>query len=115
MTTQTEVLVLSQQDYRENDSLLKVITKDKGMLTFVAKGLNKINSKNRMGALPYGKSLFFYDEKEGKDLQSLQQAQSLVNRYKIHEDLEKSTCASFLVEISDAILKHEQDFDILAE
>lgn len=115
MTTQTEVLVLSQQDYRENDSLLKVITKDKGLLTFVAKGLNKINSKNRMGALPYGKSLFFYDEKEGKDLQSLQQAQSIVNRYKIHEDLEKSTCASFLVEISDAILKHEQDFDILAE
>lgn len=115
MKTETEVIILSSQDYRESDSLLRVLSKDKGLCTFVAKGLNKINSKNRMGALPYGKSIFLYDEKEGKDIQSLQSAQSLINRYKIHEDLEKSSLASFVVEIADSLLKHEQDFEILED
>ncbi len=115
MKTETEVIILSSQDYRESDALIRVLSIDKGLLTFVAKGLNKINSKNRMGALPYGKSLFFYDEKEGKDIQSLQTAQSLINRYKIHEDLEKSTLASFVVECADTLLKHEQDITILED
>lgn len=115
MKTETEVLILSTQDYRESDSLIRCLSKEKGLITFVAKGLNKINSKNRLATLPYGKSLFLYEEKENKDIQSLQSAQSIINRYKIHEDLEKSTCSSFVVEIADSLLKHEQDFDILED
>lgn len=115
MKIETEVIILSQQDYRESDVLIRTISKDKGLITFVAKGLNKINSKNRFATMPYGQSLFLYDEKEGKDIQSLQSGESVINRYKIHEDLEKSSCASFVVEMSEQLLKHEQDPNLILD
>lgn len=109
MNDQTEVIVLSLTDYKEKDALVKVFSKDKGLLTFVARGLNAMESKNRMACLPYGLSEFLYDDHETKGLQNLKSAQSLELRYKIQEDLEKSSIASLVVELSELVLSSSVD------
>lgn len=109
MNDQSTVMVLSQTEYKESDALVKVLSKELGLVTFIAKGLSKINSKNRMGCLPYGESLFMYDLNELSNLQVLHTAQSLFPNLKIHDDLEKSSIASLVVELSELLLKNETD------
>ncbi len=109
MNDTSNVLVLSQSEYKESDALVRVLSKELGLVTFIAKGLSKINSKNRMGCLPYGESSFMYDLNELSNLQVLHTAQSLSPNLKIHEDLEKSSIAALVVELSELLLKNETD------
>lgn len=111
MNDKTEVIVLSLMDYKEKDSLVKVFSREKGILTFVARGLNAMESKNRMACLPYGLSQFLYDDHETKGLQSLKTAQSLESRYKIQDDLEKSSIASLIVELTDLLMTSNLDLN----
>lgn len=115
MKDQTEVIILSSSDYKEADAMLRVLSKEFGLRTFIAKGLNKINSKNRMACLTYGTSLFHYDLNEMHDLQILQSAESLHNRYLISEDLEKSSIASLVSELTELLLKNETEHALLDE
>ena len=115
MKDQLEVIILSQENYRESDVLLKVITQEYGLLTFVAKGLNKMASKNRVGTLVYSSSLFMFDFKERSDIQSLQNAQVISNRYHITENLEKSSVAALVSELVVQLLKHENDQEIISD
>lgn len=46
MNDKIKAIVLRKTDYKENDVLLYVLSKDKGILTFIAKGAKKITSKH---------------------------------------------------------------------
>jgi recombinational DNA repair protein (RecF pathway) len=41
MNDSLNVLILSQNDYKENDALVKTFSLEKGVVTFIAKGLLK--------------------------------------------------------------------------
>lgn len=113
MKDHIDVIILSQESYRESDVLLKVLTQNSGILTFVAKGLNKMSSKNRVGTLVYSSSDFLFNLKERSDIQNLQSVQVISNRYHIAENLERSSVAAVLIELTILLLKNESDLQII--
>lgn len=115
MKDELKVIVLSQTDYKEADALVKVFSSTFGLQTFVAKGLSKINSKNRLGCLTYNTSLFHFDINEVHSLQVLQTADCLKNRYEITESIEKSSIASLLSELTELLLRNESESDFLED
>lgn len=91
-------IVLAQSDYRENDALLSVLTQQ-GKLRFVARGVQKITSKNA-GALFVGsESLFTLQMREGSELHTLKQARLLKSRRRIMQSLRKQALASLYCEL----------------
>lgn len=96
--------VLKQSDYKDYSVILTVLTKEYGKLSIVASGIRKPTSKNAGRVLPYTKSEFLIDYKQGKTIFTLKNV-SLIQTYKIiHLDLNLSTCASMMSEITDAFL-----------
>lgn len=61
-------LILKKMDYKENDEMIKVLTKEYGLLTFIAKGTKKITSKNRNLLNPFMEIEILFDYVENKDL-----------------------------------------------
>lgn len=59
-------IVLKESDYRENDSLVQVLSKDYGYFSLVLKGSKKINSQNKV--FPLCIYEFIIDYKETKDI-----------------------------------------------
>ncbi len=103
-------IILKQQDYRENDALLFVYVHDIGKMTFVARGIRKMNSKNASACLPFTESEFLYDHKEGSSIQSLHQASIIQSHRKIREDFKKNCYASVVCEMIDKIMD-ENEYD----
>ena len=46
MNNVCEGIVLRQREFKDNDVILQVLTKEEGTLSFVAKGIQKAKSKN---------------------------------------------------------------------
>lgn len=109
MNDTSSVIILSLMDYKESDAMVKVFSDDYGLMTFIAKGLQKINSKNRMSCLPYNESSFMFDYKDDSNLQILHQGQMIQSNHGIHDNLEKSSIAALLVELSELLLKNETE------
>lgn len=96
--------VLKQSEYKDYSVILTVLTKEYGKLSIVANGVRKPTSKNAGRVLPYTKSEFLIDYKQGKTIFTLKNV-SLIQTYKnIHFDLNLSTCASMMSEITDAFV-----------
>ncbi len=97
-------LILKQSDYKDYSVILTVLTKEYGKLSIVASGIRKPTSKNAGRVLPYTKSEFLIDYKQEKTIFTLKNV-SLIQSYKnIHFDLNLSTCASMMSEITDAFV-----------
>ena len=111
MNDKLNVIVLDQQEYRENDALVYILSKDKGYRTFLAKGVRKLESKNSYACQPFSFSEFRYDEKEGSDFQLLHEASILDSNRLLRENLVKSTVASVLAEAVLQIVKDGLDAD----
>ncbi len=107
-------IILKQQDYRENDALLTVYVHEYGKMTFVAKGIRKMQSKNAAACLPFTEAELLYDHKEGSSIQTLHQASIKKSHRKIREDFKKNCYASAVCEIIEKILD-ENEFDELSE
>ena len=109
MNDKTNVIVLSSTPYREADALIQVFSWDYGLMTFIAKGLQKINSKNRLICLPYGEAEYQFDLKDDSNLQLLHEGQILQSNHTIHDHLEKSSLAALLVELSVLLVRNETE------
>lgn len=103
------VYVLSQNDYKENDALLKTLSLEKGIVTFIAKGLLKNESKNAASCLPFSESTFTYDEKEGSKLQILHSASLKTSHRALREDINKQTIMSVISELTEQFLNDNYD------
>ena len=111
-------IVIYFQEYKEYDALIHILTKEE-IVPCIAKGVLKINSKNK-GAV----QLFSYSEFEfvddQKTMKVLKHAKLLDSFYSLRNDLNKQTCALYMCECIDkahiccfdllyASLKHLQD------
>ena len=101
MNDVSEGIVLSSMDYREKDTLISVLTREFGRLSFVAKGTMSINSKNAPACLPYTSSEFCFDYREGKTVFPLKTAKIKNSRRQIREDLHLLSFAGLLCELSE--------------
>lgn len=108
-------VILKQQDYRENDALLTVYTYELGKLSFVAKGIRKMSSKNAFACMPFTECEIIYDHKDGSLIQTLHQASILSSHRKIREDFKKNCYASIVCEIIDKIAEEGERDEIMEE
>jgi DNA repair protein RecO (recombination protein O) len=95
----------------EADSLLTLLTKKKGKLTAIAKGVRKPNSRLRGGV-----QLFTYNDillHEGRNLDIVTQSQSLEAFTLMQEDIKALAAAAYWSELLDALtVDGEADLDI---
>lgn len=101
MNDRTLGIVLKQIEYRENDALLTVLTKDHGKLSLVARGIKKMTSKNAVSCMPYCVSEFVLDYQDDKSMFTIKTASLQESNHKIQEDLIKLGVAQVLTELVD--------------
>lgn len=115
MNESLNVLILSQNDYKENDALLKTFSFEKGIVTFIAKGLLKSESKNAAACMPFSESNLTYDDKEGSGLQILHSASLNVSHRALREDLNKQTVMTIICELTEVLLKDTYDQSLVQD
>ena len=102
MNDKIDGFVLSQSDYKENDILMQVMTKEYGLISLVAKAAKKLNSKNHF--LPLCLYEFIIDYKEGKSIFTIHNYK-LLEKYFEEKDIEMM---SFKNVIADLCLKNRE-------
>ena len=115
MNDKLKVIMLSQSDYKDNDAMIQTLSLEKGILTFIAKGLLKSESKNASACLPFSESELTYDEKEGSSLQILHSATIINSHRLLREDLSKQTVMTVISELVSQLLKENYDPKLLNE
>ena len=97
-------IVLSCRSYKESDALVTIYVKDYGKLTFIARGIKKLKSKNAaaLQTLTYCEITFI----PRKGLSLLIKATSLDFYRHIKEDIVLEAYATYLMEF---VLKNEED------
>ena len=74
MNDTVSALILSQSDYRDADVIIRVLTKEYGLLSFIAKGARKMTSKNAGSIIPVTKAEIQFDYKDGQTMFRLKTA-----------------------------------------
>lgn len=105
MKDKIEGLVLAISDYGEKSQIIRVITKDKGYLSFVFKSGNNANKKNKI--LPLSQYYFYCDYKEHKQLFTLHNRDLIKSFYA--SDLETMTFKQVFMEIIEKIKVDNSD------
>lgn len=96
----TEALILRSRKYLEADSLLTLLTKKKGKISAIAKGVRKPNSRLRGGV-----QLFTLNDvllNEGRNLDIVTQSQSLEAFTLLQEDYKAMAMAAYWGELLDS-------------
>ena len=91
-----EAVVLKQIPYKDNDMILHVYTKDYGKLSFVAKGIRKLTSKNARASSPMMISEFSVNLKKG--LSTLIKASPINYLRHIKESIESEIVGNYILE-----------------
>ena len=106
---QTEAVVLRSRKYLEADCLLTLLTKEKGKLSAIAKGVRKSKSKLRGGVQVFTlNDMLLY---RGRNLDTVTQSQCLETFAPLQEDLRSVAAASYWSELLDS-LTPERERDI---
>lgn len=106
-----EAIVLSRRAYREYDQIITLYTKERGLITLVAKGVKKIQSKNNSALEPF--SYVHVGVAPGKEYDYITSV--MIERYfcSLREDLYKTLVASFICTTLVGILGEEEADPIL--
>jgi DNA repair protein RecO (recombination protein O) len=106
-------IVLKRRDFRENDQMITLYTREKGKISALARGVKKITGKNSAFLEP-----FFYVEAEiipGKDVHHLAKAVGLESYKNIRASLAKSLAAGRVVSLVDRLVEeNERDIKIFS-
>lgn len=111
MVEKIEGIVVSEQAYGETSKIIRILTKDRGVIGVLAKGAKRVKSDlhNLTGKLTYG--YFHMNYKEGK-LSNLVSV-DMINSYKnIRKNISLISYASFLLELSEQVERHSNNDSI---
>ena len=103
MNDKCNALILKQTDYRENDALILAYCENFGLLTFVARGIRKMGSKNAGSLFPFTESELLFDYKEGSDIVALHSAHLLKSYRHVQSDLTCGAIANVIAELAGII------------
>ncbi|HHX96645.1 MAG TPA: DNA repair protein RecO [Clostridia bacterium] len=109
----TETLVLRSVKYREADSLLTLLTKEKGKVKAIAKGVRKINSRLRGGVqlFTHNQMLLYH----GRNLHTVTQSECLEAFAPLQKNMATLTAACYWCELLDTFLPwEEKESDLFA-
>ena len=91
--------VLKNIEYKENDGIITCLT-EQGLVTFKARGINKLTSKNRSSCLLYARSEFTLEEAKTGHL-ILTKGKLLNSNFNLYSSLDYMTCLGL---VSESIL-----------
>ncbi len=111
MIKKVEGIIVSTVDYRDNSKILNILTKEDGIIGVFARGSKKI--KNNLSAssniMTYG---LFHLNKTTKKMPNLIEV-DIMNYFKhIRVDLGRMTYATYLLELSSQVFRHDNDKNI---
>ena len=115
MVDKIEGIVISEQVYGETSKIINILTPDKGIIGVMAKGARKLKSdlSSVSSKLSYGYFNLYYKPDKLSTLVSV----DVINSFKnIRKDIKKISYASFLLELSSQVMKHNPNkyiFDYL--
>ncbi len=104
MVEVVEGIVISEKPYGETSKIIQVFTKEHGIIGMMVKGCRNLKSPLRSvtDKLSYGHFTIYYK----KDKLSILSEVSILNPFhEIKKDIEKISYASFLVELSEQVVK----------
>jgi DNA repair protein RecO (recombination protein O) len=104
-------LVLKRREMGEADRLLTVLTRDRGKLTLLAKGVRKPASRKAGHLEPFTHVELLVAR--GKNLDLVTQAETLEAHRNLREDLWRSSWAYYVVELADAFIQDEDPHELL--
>lgn len=109
--------MLKRRDMGEADRLLTVLTRDRGKLTLLAKGVRRQASRKAGHIEPFTCTEFLIAK--GKSLDLVTQAETVEAHRHLREDLWRSSWAYYVVELADAFTQEADPnaplFDLLLE
>jgi DNA repair protein RecO (recombination protein O) len=110
-------IVLKRRDMGEADRLLTILTRDRGKLTLLAKGVRKSASRKAGHIEPFTHVELLVAR--GRSLDLVTQAETLKAHRNLREDLWRSSLAYYVAELADAFIQdedpHELLFDLVLE
>jgi DNA repair protein RecO (recombination protein O) len=110
-------IVLKRRDMGEADRLLTVLTRDRGKLTLLAKGVRRAASRKAGHIEPFTEVDILIAR--GRNFHLVTQAETVVAHRRLREDLWLSAWAYYIAELVDAFTQdddpHELLSDLLAE
>ena len=114
---EVEGIVLGETNYSESSKILNILTKEYGLIGVMSKGSRNLKSKLRAVSrkLIYGKFHIYYKEKGLSTLIGVDVISSFNN---IITDLEKVSYASYIIDLTNQVLKQNEDehiYDLLIE
>jgi DNA repair protein RecO (recombination protein O) len=104
-------IVLKRREMGEADRLLTVLTRDRGKLTLLAKGVRKPASRKAGHIEPFTYVEFLVAK--GKSLDLVTQAETIEAHRNLREDLWRSSWAYYVVELADAFVHDEDPHELL--
>lgn len=107
----TEGIILGETNYSESSKILKVLTKDYGMISIMSKGCRNIKSKLRSVStiFTYGDFHLYYKEQGISTLVGVDLKNTFLN---LQKDISKISYASYLLDLTEQVLKHTENDNI---
>jgi DNA repair protein RecO (recombination protein O) len=96
---QSEAIVLRSFNVGEQDKIVVLFSRDKGIIKGIAKGARKFGSRFGCSLEPLSIVKVFYYEKERKDLVTVSNCDLVESFFEIQEDIEKSFTLSYFAEL----------------
>ena len=100
-------IILKSVPYKESDVIITLLTKEEGLISFKARGIHKINSKNASVVQLYTIGEYKLDEKTDYSNKTLISGSSIYFPLVIYEDLKYSCLLSF---ISETIINFKDEY-----
>lgn len=110
-----EGIIISEKAYGETSKILNVITKDYGMISFLAKGVKRLKSNLRSISEKFTYAEFEVSYKKDK-LSTLIDANIINSFPNIKKDIEKISYLNYICELTSQVLKQSYNkniYDIL--
>ncbi len=110
MLIKTNAIVISKIKYRDNDLIVKCYTKNRGIVSYLLRGILKNTKQNSKVACFQLLSQLHIEEnyKPGQSLQFITEVKPAVIYKSLHTNVLKSAVVMFLSEVLNAVLKEEE-------
>ena len=110
-------IIVGETNYGETSKILNVITKEKGLISLMAKGCKNIKSPLRSlsSKLTYGKFIIYYKENK---ISTLKEVSILDNFKNLKKDITSISYAAYMLELSEGVIKQNNNpkiFDLLIQ
>lgn len=111
MIEQVEGIIINEKAYGETSKIINVLTRDRGIIGIMAKGAKTMKSELRSvtDKLTYGTFNIYYKKDKLSTLISVDVINNLRN---IKKDITKISYSSFLLELTEQVIKQNNDSDI---